>query len=658
MPISSRPLTEVWSLHELAIKAAPLILIAVGLSVCYLSNNWNIGAEGQFVIGAVTGAMLPILFPGLQQSMAALPLMLIMGMLGGAAFAAIPAFLKARFNTNEILTSLMLVYVAQLFLDWLVRGPWKDPAAMNFPQAPRFTGYAVLPEMFPMAGRANAGIIFAIVAAVLVWVLLNRMLKGFEVKVIGMSPRAGRFAGFSTTKMIFFSFLLSGALAGLAGISEVAGAIGRLQPSISPGYGFAAIIVAFLGRLNPLGIIAAGLLLALTYLGGEAAQISVGVSDKVVRAFRDCCCSSCSPATRSFTTASGLLARLATRLRPRAMFESILLTIATAATPLLIAAIGELVVERSGVLNLGVEGMMLMGAVTGFGAALATGNPWIGVLAAIIVGALFSLLFGFLALTLATNQVATGLALTLLGHWPVGHDWNRVCRPARHQVDADIYSGSDRSADGAVLFWAGPVVLHLNSAGGGVSWFLFRTRAGLTLRSIGDSHTAAHALGIKVIPIRYAAVAFGGACAGLAGAQMSLVYTSQWIENMTAGRGWIALALVVFASWRPWRVLLGAYLFGAITIAQLHVQALSINDIPVGFGSDVDHLRIRPLAAWRVEIGAGAVPFFVALSGDSGCACAYLAQSSHDADQYAREFGQTIRAGSLREGQTESPEGL
>ena len=280
------PLTEVWSLHELAIKAAPLILIAVGLSVCYLSNNWNIGAEGQFVIGAVTGAMLPILFPGLQQSMAAMPLMLIMGMLGGAAFAAIPAFLKARFNTNEILTSLMLVYVAQLFLDWLVRGPWKDPAAMNFPQAPRFTGYAVLPEMFPMAGRANAGIIFAIVAAVLVWVLLNRMLKGFEVKVIGMSPRAGRFAGFSTTKMIFFSFLLSGALAGLAGISEVAGAIGRLQPSISPGYGFAAIIVAFLGRLNPLGIIAAGLLLALTYLGGEAAQISVGVSDKVVRALQ------------------------------------------------------------------------------------------------------------------------------------------------------------------------------------------------------------------------------------------------------------------------------------------------------------------------------------------------------------------------------------
>jgi len=280
------PLTEVWSLHELAIKAAPLILIAVGLSVCFLSNNWNIGAEGQFVIGAVSGAMLPILIPGLQQSVFALPIMLLMGAAGGAAYAAIPAFLKARFNTNEILTSLMLVYVAQLFLDWLVRGPWRDPAAMNFPQAPRFTGYALLPELFPASGRANFGIVIAIVAAVLVWFLLNRMLKGFEVRVIGMSPRAGKFAGFSATGMIFFAFLLSGALAGLAGISEVSGAIGRLQPSISPGYGFAAIIVAFLGRLNPLGIIAAGLLLALTYLGGEAAQISVGVSDKVVRALQ------------------------------------------------------------------------------------------------------------------------------------------------------------------------------------------------------------------------------------------------------------------------------------------------------------------------------------------------------------------------------------
>jgi ABC-type uncharacterized transport system permease subunit len=279
------PLTETWSLHELAIKAAPLIMIAVGLSVCFVSNNWNIGAEGQFVIGAIVGSFVPVMFPGFQ-NVALLPIMLIMGALGGAAFALIPAFLKARFNTNEILTSLMLVYVAQLFLDWLVRGPWRDPAAMNFPQAPRFSSAATLPELFPAAGRANLGIVLAIVAAVIVWLMMTRALKGFELRVIGQSPRAGRFAGFSTARIVFFSFLVSGALAGLAGICEVSGAIGRLQPQISPGYGFAAIIVAFLGRLNPLGIIAAGFVLALSYLGGEAAQIAVGVTDKTVRAFQ------------------------------------------------------------------------------------------------------------------------------------------------------------------------------------------------------------------------------------------------------------------------------------------------------------------------------------------------------------------------------------
>ena len=279
------PITEVWQLHELAIKAAPLILIAVGLSVCFRSNIWNIGAEGQFVLGAICGSIIPVLFPDLQGPFV-LPTMLLMGMVGGAAYATIPALLKTRFNTNEILTSLMLVYVAQLFLDWLTRGPWRDPKGFNFPQTVQFNASAVLPELMPSDGRANIGFLFALVAAVLVWVLMSRMLKGFEVRVLGSSPRAGRFAGFSLNRMVFFAFMLSGALAGLAGISEVSGAIGQLQPSISPGYGFTAIIVAFLGRLNPLGIVAAGLVLGLTYLGGEAAQSALGISDKVARVFQ------------------------------------------------------------------------------------------------------------------------------------------------------------------------------------------------------------------------------------------------------------------------------------------------------------------------------------------------------------------------------------
>jgi len=257
------------------------------------------------------------------------------------------------------------------------------------------------------------------------------------------------------------------------------------------------------------------------------------------------------------------------------VFEAILITIATAATPLLIAAMGELVVERSGVLNLGVEGMMIMGAVTGFGVALTTGSPWLGIAAAIVVGALFALLFGFLTLTLVTNQVATGLALTLLGlglSGMIGEAF--IGLPGVKLGTLYIPYLTELPYVGRLLFGQDPVFYMSIMLTAGVAYFLFYTKAGLTLRSVGDNHASAHALGIRVIAIRYLAVMFGGACSGLAGAYLALVYVPQWVEGMSAGRGWIALALVVFASWRPWRVLAGAYLFGAVSIGQLHAQAL------------------------------------------------------------------------------------
>ncbi|MCT8999548.1 ABC transporter permease [Chelativorans intermedius] len=259
------------------------------------------------------------------------------------------------------------------------------------------------------------------------------------------------------------------------------------------------------------------------------------------------------------------------------MLESVLITIATAATPLLIAAVGELVVERSGVLNLGVEGMMIMGAITGFAVAIVTGSAWIGVLGAILVGAAFALLFGFLTLSLVTNQVATGLALTLFGlglSGMIGEGF--VGRPGVKLGQVDIPFLSDLPHVGRLLFGQDPLFYVSLLLTAGVAYFLFSTRAGLTLRAVGDNHDSAHAQGINVVAVRYLAVMFGGACAGLAGAYLSLVYTPQWVENMTAGRGWIALALVVFASWRPWRVLAGAYLFGGVTIGQLHAQALGV----------------------------------------------------------------------------------
>ncbi|HBF28799.1 ABC transporter permease [Rhizobium sp.] len=278
------------------------------------------------------------------------------------------------------------------------------------------------------------------------------------------------------------------------------------------------------------------------------------------------------------------------------ILQAILLTIITASTPLVIAALGELVTERAGVLNLGVEGMMIMGAVAAFAASYSTGSPMLGVLGGIVAGAIFSLLFAFLTLTLVANQVATGLALTILGLGVSGQlGESFVGKPGVKMPAIDIPLLSDIPFVGPVLFHQ-DIFFYLSIALViGVNWFLFKSRTGLMMRAVGDNHTSAHALGLKVIRIRYLSVMFGGACAGLAGAQLSLVYTPQWVENMSAGRGWIALALVVFASWRPWRILAGGYLFGAVTIGQLHAQAF-------GIGLPSQFLSALPYAATIVVL--------------------------------------------------------
>jgi ABC-type uncharacterized transport system permease subunit len=275
--------TTLWSIEELIVKAAPLVLIGAGLAICYSANVWNIGAEGQLTIGALFGSAIPIYFTTWQSPLT-LVVMLVLGGFGGALFAAIPAALKNRFGANEILTSLMLVYVAQLLLDWLVRGPWRDPQGYNFPQSVPFEGWQLLPLLGE--GRVHIGAIFAVIAVIVLAVVMGRSLRGFEIRVVGNSPRAGAFAGFDQKRVVWFTFMLSGALAGLAGICEVAGPSGELQPSISPGYGFTAIIVAFLGRLNPVGVLFAGILLAISYLGGEAAQVELGISDKTAQVFQ------------------------------------------------------------------------------------------------------------------------------------------------------------------------------------------------------------------------------------------------------------------------------------------------------------------------------------------------------------------------------------
>jgi|SRR5579871_449130 len=270
------PLTDAYTLEEIVVKATPLVMIGVGLALCYIANIWNIGAEGQFTIGAVAGSWLAVHTQGTDAGPWVLPVMLLLGAFGGALYAMIPAICRVRFGASEILTSLMLVYVADLLMDWLVRGPWRDPHGLNFPTTAEFDPVATVPTLIE-GSRLHAGALLALVLVMLASVLLGRTIKGFEIRVVGAAPKAAGFAGFDANRLVLFCFAVSGALAGLAGIIEVAGPIGHLQPGISPGYGFTAIIVAFLGRLNPIGILVAGLFLALTFIGGEGAQIALHV---------------------------------------------------------------------------------------------------------------------------------------------------------------------------------------------------------------------------------------------------------------------------------------------------------------------------------------------------------------------------------------------
>lgn len=252
---------------------------------------------------------------------------------------------------------------------------------------------------------------------------------------------------------------------------------------------------------------------------------------------------------------------------------AMILTVIAAATPLLLAAIGELVTEKAGVLNLGVEGMMLVGAIAAFAVTVGTGSPFLGILAAALAGMVMALIFGVLTLTLMANQVATGLALTIFGIGVsalIGSDY--IGTPVDKLAVLDIPGLSDLPVIGPLLFGHDALVYLSVAMVALVAWFLRATRPGLILRAVGESDLSAHSIGYNVIRVRYFAVLFGGLCSGIAGAYLSLSYTPMWVEGMTAGRGWIALALVAFASWRPWRVLGGAYIFGGVAILQLYLQ--------------------------------------------------------------------------------------
>jgi general nucleoside transport system permease protein len=278
------PLTNPYKWQDLAVKAAPLIIIAVGLSIGYRANVWNIGAEGQYVVGglAATGVAL------LTYNMTGwwiLPLMVLAGMAGGMAWVLIPAYLRTRLKVNEILTTLMLTYVSVYLLNYLVFGPWKNPMGMGQPQTVLFTADQTLPYFIP-GTIVQAGAPIAIIVALVAWFVMSRSVFGFQVKTVGAAPHAARYGGFSTNQTIWLALLASAGLAGLAGALEVAGPFGRMVPQFPTNYGFTAIIVAFLGRLQPLGILLAGVVLAITFVGGEVAQTTMQLPNAAVGIFQ------------------------------------------------------------------------------------------------------------------------------------------------------------------------------------------------------------------------------------------------------------------------------------------------------------------------------------------------------------------------------------
>lgn len=284
LEIFTRPLTNPLKWQDLGVKAAPLIIIGVGLSIAYRANVWNIGAEGQYVAGALGGTAVALLTMKMQGPWI-LPVMILMGVLAGMALAAIPAFLRTKFDVNEILTTLMLNYAVVQLLYFLLRTVWKDPMGFSFPKTPLFTTSQSLPYLWP-GTILHWGVPIALLVAVLAWFVMTRSVFGFQVRVVGSAPHAARYGGFSAKRAIWLVMLVSGGLAGLAGVLEAAGPFRQLVPAFPTGYGFTAIIVAFLGRLNPLGVVIAGIVLAISYVGGEVAQTTMGLPSAATGIFQ------------------------------------------------------------------------------------------------------------------------------------------------------------------------------------------------------------------------------------------------------------------------------------------------------------------------------------------------------------------------------------
>ena len=591
----TEPFGSEFGISETLLTATPLLLCGLAVAMAYRVGLWNIGAEGQLYVGALAaaGVALHVDVP----SFLCLPLVVVVGAFAGAIWAAVPAALKTHGRVNEVLSTLMLNYVAIAMVELMVYGPWKGPDL--FP----YTEYIAESWQLPtLLGRAHAGLVVAVVLAALLFWVLRYTTFGYEVRILGASPESARYAGIPAVSRSIAVMAVAGGLAGLAGAFEISGVVHRLQASISPGYGYTAIIIAFLapGQSSGRGRGRGGLCRHGGRRGGYSDRLSHGFLGLGVGAAgagsRQC------PRRRR----AGPLSR-DQRAEPGggvmadpAVVEIVLATAVAGGTPILLAGLGELVAERSGVLNLGVEGMMVVGAWAGFAFAHATGSAWLGVAAAIAAGSAFALLHAIPVVYLRVNQVVSGLALVILGT-------GLASLFGRPLVGQEAASFSDLAVPGlseipglGPVFFSHDALVYVTFAMVPIVWFfLAHTRVGWALQVCGENPRLADSVGVRVALVRVGATVFGGAMAGLGGAYLSLAETPSWVDGLVSGRGWIALAMVLFAGWLPWRLVIGAWLFGGLVAVQFRAQAFGL-DVNVYF------LKMLPYLATLIVLALAA----------------------------------------------------
>jgi ABC-type uncharacterized transport system permease subunit len=561
-----------YGFSELLVRMIPLLLTAVAAALPARIGLINVGAEGQLYMGAWSATAGALFFSD-QPAFVLLPVLTVFGFVGGGLWALIPGVLRALRLVNETISTLLLNYVAPLIVSYFIFGPWRSPESASYPQSPAFAEAARLPTFFH--SRVHLGLVYALAALIVYSLVMKRTRFGLDMRAIGGNPEAARRLGIPIIRYMLAVMFLAGGVAGLAGMAEVAAIQGRLVSEVSPGYGFIGFLVSWLAGTSASGIVRHS-------------------SDHPRRAFRG---RQYSDGRHTFHR-SGTPTRRERRAMNPALIAGVVASAVMSGTSLLYATLGEIVGERAGIVNLGLEGIMLIGAASGFAATALTASPYLGVAAAALAGAAANLIFAYVVVGRRGNQLAAGLSLMFFG---VGLS-ALIGRPFVGALITGLprlsVPGLDPGGLGARLLNYDILVYLALPTSLLIWWLVFRTRWGLGLRTVGESPAAAYAAGLQPELLQYQALTFAGLLGGIAGAHISVALTLTWAEGMTAGRGFIAIALVIFAKWNPLWAVAGALLFGGAESLQLQLQAAGADVSPFVMNMTPYLLTLLVLMLW------------------------------------------------------------